>query len=126
MASRLYFFDALTGEELVTFAHHGAEPRMGHGSGVSARSGIRYTDTCWGVTVMSRGKRVEITAANFPGRLVVVKDWCGGKVIARDLLIAEGDGFVKSDDTGRAEILGDRKALEWIAARRAARANVAA
>lgn len=44
MASRLYFFDALTGEELVTFAHHGAEPRMGHGSGVSARSGIRYTD----------------------------------------------------------------------------------
>jgi hypothetical protein len=46
-------------------------------------------------------------------------------VIARDLLIAEGDGFVKSDDTGRAEILGDRKALEWIAARRA-RATVAA
>jgi hypothetical protein len=46
MASRLYFFDALTDEELVTFPHHGAEPRMGHGSGVSARSGIRYTDTC--------------------------------------------------------------------------------
>lgn len=121
MASRLYFFDALTGEELTTFAHHGAEPRMGHGSGVSARSGVRYTDTSWGVTVMSRGKRVEITAADFPGRLVVVKDWCGGTVISRELLITEGDGFVRSDDVARAEILGDRKALEWIAARRAKR-----
>ena len=124
MPSRLYFFDALTGEELTSYKHHGAEPRMGHGSGVSAR-GIRYTDTCWGVTVMSRGKRVEITAADFPGRLVVVKDWCGGVVISRDLLIQEGDGFSRTDDTARAEILGNRKALEWILAKRTAQTAAA-
>ena len=138
MPSRVYFFDAITGEEIIC-KHTGAQPRGFDAMGASARSGVAYTDTVWSVEVKSHGKVVTLTAADFGGRLVVVKDWCSGTVLDMRMLIAESDGFVTLDkvpqsqrtgpsirdsygkrhrDHARGTILDNRKALAWIAASR--------
>ena len=98
----------------------------------------------------SEGSRivlVTLTAADFDGRLVVVKDWSCGKTMDLRMLVSKEDGFVflsevpasmragrvERDsfgktyrDLARGTILGNRRALEWIATGRAARRSNAA
>ena len=126
MASRVYFYDALTREEIVC-EHSGSEPRRSHSGATSLRTGIKFEDTYFRVEVKSRGRNVVITADDFGGRLVVVCDWSPGGYRNYRLLVSERDGFRyccggEVDGT----ILNNRKALEWIAARRAARQSAAA
>ena len=141
MASRVYFFDAITGEEIVC-KHTGASPRAFDSMAASPRSNVAFEDTMWSVEIMSRGKVVTLTAADFGGRLVVVKDWSCGRVVDYRMLVSKDDGFVflselpasamsvKHRDGSRSwqrgTILNNRKALEWIAARRVARQSAAA
>ena len=69
-ATRVYFYDLDTREELAEYADTG---RLEMG----IRDGARYTDTCMGVAVVdheARDVRV-ISAEDFPGRRVAVKFW---------------------------------------------------
>ena len=146
MPSRVYFFDALTGEEIIC-KHTGAQPRAFDAMAASPRTGVAFEDTVWSVEIMSRGKVVTLTAADFDGRLVVVKDWSCGKTMDLRMLVSKEDGFVflsevpasmragrvERDrfvktyrDLARGTILGNRRALEWIATGRAARRSNAA
>ncbi len=148
MAGRTYFVDALTGEELSHPLNGRADTGCG-ANGASPVTAVQYEDTAWQVYLQVGRKTVTVTAADFPGRLVVAKMWGpgngkGARAIERRLLIADGDGFVTLDkvdgrgamsrdsygrpfrDHVRGEILSNRAALEWIAARRTQRAAVAA
>lgn len=88
MPSRVYFFDALTGEEIIC-KHTGAQPRAFDAMAASPRTGVAFEDTVWSVEIMSRGKVVTLTAADFDGRLVVVKDWSCGKTMDLRMLVSK-------------------------------------
>jgi hypothetical protein len=125
MPSRVYFYDAMTREEIVC-EHSGSEPRRSHGGAASPRTNVSFDDTYLMVEVKSRGRNVVITADTFGDRLVVVCDWSTGGYRKYSLLVSERDGFrycQKGDVDGT--IMHNRKALEWIAARRAARQSAA-
>lgn len=141
MASRIYFIDALTGTEIDTNLN-GREYSGTGACGASPRTGIAYDDATWSVeVVMGRGEYRTVTAADFPGRLVIAKMWHPGRgegerVIQNRLLIAREDGFATLNEVAprgqmsrgscgdayrkheRGEILRDRNALAWIARRR--------
>ncbi len=144
MPSRCYFIDALTNEE-IPCEWNGWFPASEDSCAASPASGVQYADTMWSMTVKpapyARGER-KITAADFPGRMVVVKLWHSG--ITRPgadyrMLVTREMGFVELNEatpggemvrtsTGkmvrthvRGEILRDRRALEWIARRIAAK-----
>ena len=144
MPSRCYFIDALTNEE-IPCEWNGWFPAGEDASAASPASGIQYTDTMWCITVKpapyARGER-KITAADFPGRLVVVKLWHSGvtrpgadyrMLVTREMGFAllsevQGRGPARTADGVtwrehvRGEIRRDRRALEWIARRIAAKA----
>lgn len=139
MASRVYFIDALTNEEIAC-EWNGWFPAATDSNGASPATGVQYTDTTWSVTVKPsayKGTARTITAADFPGRVVKMKDWRSGITASGAdyrLLISREMGFVAINEVAargemrradgvsyrdhqRAEILGDRHALRWIARR---------
>lgn len=141
MPSRIYFYDAVTGDELRDHPLQGVMFTGTDANGASPKTGVQYTDTAWSVVGQKGRTPVTITAADFPGHLVVAKIWGSGdgsdaRYVERRLLITERDGFVPLNkapakgrwerdsygqrfrDHERGEILGDRRALEWIAAHR--------
>jgi len=121
MAAKIYFRDALTGEEL---GHpcQGWFPGATDSNAFGAR-GDQYTDTTWGVTVTrapygARATQRTITAEDFPGRLVIARDWSPGGRVEERLLVSEVMGFRRTGTFGGgARILRDHKALAWIARR---------
>lgn len=143
---RIYFYDALTREELLGHPLNGCRYDGSGANGASPRTGVQYEDTAWQVMgstfVGGRAKPRTITAADFPGQLVVAKQWWPGRgdtgTVELRLLIQPDDGLLPLDkvectggqfrgsdggwytDHKRGRILRDRKALEFIAARRAA------
>lgn len=148
MTTKLYFIDALTNEE-IPCEWNGWFPCAVDATAVSPSSRIQYTDTTWSVVVKPgpyKGRERTITAADFPGRVVKVKAWVGGgngrPGVTRDsrLLVTREMGFVALNEAEgrgeavrttdgrtvklhvRGEILRDRRALEWIARRIAAKA----
>lgn len=138
--SKIYFIDALTNEE-IPCEWNGWFPAAMDASVASPASRTQFTDTTWGVTVKPgpyTGKARTITAADFPGRVVKIKEWVSG--ITRPgasfrLLASREMGFVALNEVEgrgesvrtsdgrmvrlhvRGEILRDRRALEWIARR---------
>lgn len=126
MPSRVYFYDALTREEIVC-EHSGSEPRRAWGGAASVRTGVSFEDTYFDIEVKSHGRNVKITADTFGDRLVVACDWSSGGYRKYSLLVRQSDGFRPcgySDNHGT--ILNNRTALAWIAARRANGASATA
>lgn len=143
MPSRCYFIDAITNEE-IPCEWNGWFPAATDANAVSPASRTQYTDTTWSVTIKPgpyTGKARTIAAADFPGRVVKVKEWVGGgtgkpgTVYGFRLLVSREMGFAQIDEvegrgemvrttTGkmvrvhvRAEILNNLAALRWIVRR---------
>ena len=149
MPSRCYFIDAITNEE-IPCEWNGWFPCAEDAAGASPKTGVQYPDTMWSVQASRTPRTFEthkITAADFPGRLVKVKLWCSGITAPGAeyrVLITEEMGFVRLDKARargemsrdcygrpyrmheRAEILRNRKALAWMAARAPRASAVAA
>lgn len=69
-AGRFYFYDVDTREEVASYANHGRRC-------CGIRDGARYMDTMLAAVVVDHETRTvrEVTAADFPGRRIAVKEW---------------------------------------------------
>ncbi len=138
MPALVYFEDALTRREVDT-PWNGRPFGVVYGAGVSPKTAVAYDDTAYHVEVKDGRRYRTITADDFPGQLVVAKLWTPGassglRAIEKRLLVTRDDGFVTfaevegrgrrlgdgTRDHERGEILKNRKALEYLAARRRA------
>ncbi len=69
-AGRFYFYDIDTREEVASFPNNGRRE-------CGIRDGARYMDTMLAAVVVDHDARVvrHVTAADFPGRRIAVKEW---------------------------------------------------
>lgn len=93
---RIYLFDAVTREELGSFGWLGT-------SEAAIEDGVRVFGTAFEVDVVDLATRVrrELTAADFPGRVVVAKHWhpdYAKSEIEYRVLVTREDGFKRNGD----------------------------